>query len=53
MLQYTVQEGDTVESITRLFVVSEDDFRRVNHIPNGGEVTPERRILIPPQREAP
>ena len=48
MLQYTVQNGDTVEGIARLFVVSEDDLRRVNRLRFGEEFAPGDRILIPP-----
>ena len=49
MLRYTVQEGDTVASIARLFVVSEDELRRVNHVPDGDELAPGRMIWIPAQ----
>lgn len=48
MLEYTVQEGDTVEGIARLFVVRQDDIRRVNNIPAGQDVKLNQRILIPP-----
>ena len=48
MLDYTVQEGDTVEGIARLFVVRQDDIRRVNSLPLGEDVTPGQRIKIPP-----
>ncbi len=48
MLDYTVQEGDTIEGIARLFVVRQDDIRRVNNIPAGTDVTPNQRIRIPP-----
>ena len=48
MLDYTVQVGDTIESIARLFVVRQDDIRRVNNIPVGQDVKPAQRIQIPP-----
>ncbi|NLG34085.1 MAG: LysM peptidoglycan-binding domain-containing protein [Lentisphaerae bacterium] len=48
LLEYTVQEGDTVEGIARLFVVRQDDIRRVNAIPVGTDVNPGQRIKIPP-----
>ena len=47
MLQYTVQSDDTVYSIARLFVVSEEDLRWANHIPEGGEFTHGESIWIP------
>ena len=47
MLQYTVQEGDTVAGIARVFVVSEEDLRWANRVPNGGDLTPGRAISIP------
>ena len=48
MLDYTVQEGDTVEGIARLFVVRKDDILRVNNIPAGTEVKAGQTIKIPP-----
>ena len=48
MLHYTVQEGDTADSIARLFVVRLDDVLSVNRIPLGGDVEPGQRIWIPP-----
>ena len=47
MLQYTVQDGDTVESIARLFVISEEDLRWANRIPEGGEFASGDKIWIP------
>ena len=48
MLDYTVQEGDTVEGIARLFVVRKDDILRVNNIPAGTDVKAGQTIKIPP-----
>lgn len=48
MLDYTVQDGDTLEGIARLFVVRQDDIRRVNSIPAGTDVRPNQKIKIPP-----
>jgi LysM repeat protein len=48
MLDYTVQEGDTVDSIARLFVVLKDDIVRVNNIPAGTDVKAGQKIKIPP-----
>lgn len=47
MLQYTVQDGDTVSGIARLFVISEEDLRWANRIPEGGEFAPGDSIWIP------
>ena len=48
MLEYTVQDGDTVESIARLFVVRQDEIRRVNNLSSGQDVSANQRIRIPP-----
>lgn len=48
MLSYTVQDGDSVESIARLFVVRQEEIRRVNNLAAGQEVMPQQRIRIPP-----
>ena len=47
MLQYTVQDGDTVAGIARLFVTSEEDLRWANRISEGGEFAPGDSIWIP------
>ena len=47
MLRYTVQDGDTVFGIARLFVVSEQDLRWANHLPEDGEVVAGDRIRMP------
>ena len=48
VLDYTVQNGDTVESIARLFVVSGDAIRSLNGLGPGEEVKPNKVIKIPP-----
>ena len=48
VLDYTVQNGDTVESIARLFVVSGDAIRSLNGLGPGDEVAPNKVIKIPP-----
>lgn len=48
VLDYTVQNGDTVESIARLFVVSSDAIRSLNGLGPGDEVAPNKVIKIPP-----
>ena len=47
MLQYTVQDGDTVAGIARLFVMSEEELRWANNISEGGELTHGDSIWIP------
>ena len=47
MLQYTVQDGDTVESIARLFVIAEEDLRWANNVSEGGEFASGDKIWIP------
>jgi LysM repeat protein len=48
LLDYTVQEGDSADSIARLFVVRKDDILSLNSIPPGGDVQPGQKIKIPP-----
>ncbi len=47
MLQYTVQDDDTVAKIARLFVTSEDELRWANNISEGGEFNPGDKIWVP------
>ena len=47
MLQYTVQGGDTVESIARLFVIAEEEMRWANNVSEGGEFASGDKIWIP------
>ena len=47
MLQYTVQDDDTVAKIARLFVIAEEDLRWANNISEGGEFAPGDSIWIP------
>ena len=47
MLQYTVQDDDTVAKIAHLFVISEEDLRSANRISEGGEFAPGDSIWIP------
>ena len=49
MLQYTVQDGDTIFSIARLFAVSEEDLRWANNLPEDGDLTAGVKIWIPAQ----
>ena len=51
MLCYTVQDGDTAAGIARLFVVSLDEFRRVNGIAPGDDVIPGTKVWIPPAED--
>ena len=47
MLQYMVQDDDTVAKIARLFVTSEEELRWANRIPEGGEFAPGDKIWVP------
>ena len=47
MLQYTVQDEDTVAKIARLFVTSEKERRWANRIPEGDEFAPGDKIWVP------
>ncbi|MGD9780591.1 MAG: DUF4349 domain-containing protein [Kiritimatiellia bacterium] len=47
LLQYVVQEGDTLEGIGRLFVVTADDLRRANPGIGARDVFPGEAISIP------
>jgi hypothetical protein len=44
---YRVKEGDTVASLARLFVIAEEDLRRANRIPDGGELVVGKNLRIP------
>jgi len=46
-LSYTVQTGDTIEALARLFIVREDEIRTLNHILRNKEVVPGTTIKIP------
>ena len=47
MLRYTVQEGDTVAGIARLFVIAEEEIRWANQMPDGGDLSVGELIWIP------
>jgi LysM repeat protein len=47
MMEYTVQSGDSVDGLAKLFVVSRDEIRRVNGLEAGQELSPGQRIKIP------
>lgn len=47
-LYYTVQEGDTIESIAQLFVIRAEDFCAANGLLLGEELSPGRGVRIPP-----
>ena len=47
-LDYTVQDGDTIESIAQLFVIRAEDFCAANGLLLGEELSPGRRVRIPP-----
>lgn len=47
-LDFTVNAGDSVETLAALFSVSPDELRRVNHLAPDAEVTAGQHIIIPP-----
>ena len=47
-LVYTVVEGDTVEEIAKLFIVSKKDILSINNLPDGKELKVGQTIKIPP-----
>jgi formylglycine-generating enzyme required for sulfatase activity len=48
LLQYTIQDGDTWQGISHLFVVTRDSLLRINREDGYEDPTPGRRIWIPP-----
>lgn len=49
-LDYTVNGGDTIDSLAGLFGVSASEIRRVNNLPAGAELSEGQHIVIPPAR---
>lgn len=47
-LDYTVQPGDTLESIAKLFLVRQEDLLKLNSISDPASVKPGQRLKIPP-----
>ena len=47
-LYYTVQDGDSIESIAQLFVIRAEDFCAANGLLRAEELAPGRRVRIPP-----
>lgn len=47
-LDYTIQPGDTLESIAKLFLVRQEDLLKLNGISDPGSVKPGQRLKIPP-----
>ena len=45
---YTVLTGDTLESLSKLFIVKKEDLIRINGFPGPGVLSPGMRIEIPP-----
>ena len=50
-LHYTVQYGDTIRSIARLFVVPQSDLRRCNSLGESEEPELGQVLLIPPSSD--
>lgn len=47
-LDYSVQEGDTLDSIAKIFIVSKEDIMRLNNIVDPQGVKPGQKLKIPP-----
>lgn len=47
-LDYTVQEGDTLDSIAKIFIVSKEDIMRLNGIVDPQGVKTGQKLKIPP-----
>ncbi|MFH0953044.1 MAG: LysM peptidoglycan-binding domain-containing protein [Verrucomicrobiota bacterium] len=47
-LDYTVQPGDSLESIAKLFLVRQDDLMKLNGISDAASVKPGQKLRIPP-----
>jgi LysM repeat protein len=48
VMNYTVMEGDTIEEITRLFIVSKEEILELNNLAPNAELVPGTSIKIPP-----
>lgn len=47
-LDYTVQPGDTLDSIAKLFIVSKDEIMKLNGLSSTDSVKPGQKLKIPP-----
>lgn len=47
-IPYTVEPGDTIEAISVLFIVNEQDIIELNNLVPGQELMPGEEILLPP-----
>lgn len=47
-LDYTVQEGDSLEAIAKLFIVRQDDILKLNNISDPAAIKPGMKLKIPP-----
>ncbi|OQW94636.1 MAG: hypothetical protein BWK77_08895 [Verrucomicrobia bacterium A1] len=47
-LDYTVQDGDTLDSIAKLFIVRREDIMKLNTISDPASVKPGMKLKIPP-----
>jgi LysM repeat protein len=48
VMSYTVMEGDTIEEITRLFIVSKEEILELNNLAPNAALVPGTTIKIPP-----
>ena len=47
LLYYTVQDGETVDSVAKTFLVKKDDILKANGATDAGQIRPGMRIKIP------
>jgi LysM repeat protein len=48
MLPYTVQAGDTLDEIAKLFIVNKADLLRINNLTDESSIKPGQKLRIPP-----
>ena len=47
LLDYTVQDGETVDSVAKTFLVKKDDILKANGATDAAQIRPGMRIKIP------
>ena len=47
-LDYTVQDGDSLDSIAKLFIVRREDLMKLNSITDPAGIKPGMKLKIPP-----
>ena len=49
-MEYPVQEGDTLEDISKIFLVGKDEIMKLNNLQPGEPLKPKQILKIPPSR---